>query len=208
MLSTKLPLKKTLHAAEQTRPDVAEARREFIIKQPSFDPEMLIFLDETSATTKLIRTHERCAKGLRLVDPVPHGHWKTSTLVCALTLSGITAPYVMDGAMTGDIFLAYIQQFLAPTLKPGNIIFMDNLRCHKVAGVREAIEEKGANLLYLPPYSPDLNPIEQAFSKIKSFLRKTGARTKDMLWQAIGNAVDLFRYPECLNLFKNSGYAT
>ena len=145
---------------------------------------------------------------MRLVSPIPHGHWKTSTLVAGLSLAGIIAPYIVDGAMTGAIFLAYVQQLLAPALKPGDIVVMDNLSSHKVAGILEAIEAKGARLIYLPPYSPDLNPIEQAFAKIKSFLRKIGARTKEALWRAIGYAIELFRYSECLNLFKKSGYAT
>src|SRR3954453_18177287 len=124
----------------------------------------LIFLDETSATTKMTR-------GQRLLEPVPHGHWKTSTLVAGLCLTGITAPYVMDGAMTGDVFLQYIKQILAPTLTAGDIVVMDNVATHKVAGIREAIEARGAMLLYLPRYSPDLNPIEKAFAKIKATLR-------------------------------------
>ncbi len=145
---------------------------------------------------------------MRLVSPIPHGHWKTSTLVAGLSLTGIVAPYIVDGAMTGAIFLAYVQQLLAPALKPGDIVVMDNLSSHKVAGILEAIEAKGARLIYLPPYSPDLNPIEQAFAKLKSFLRKIGARTKEALWKAIGYAIELFRYSECRNLFRNSGYAT
>lgn len=200
--------KKSLHASEQTRPDVAEARHDFIKRQPSLDPERLIFLDETAASTKMIRTHGRCARGLRLVDPVPHGHWNTSTLVMGLTLSGVIAPYVMDGAMNGRTFLAYVQQMLAPALKAGDILVLDNVAFHKVAGVREAIEARGARVLYLPPYSPDLNPIEQAFFKIKEFLRKEGARAKETLWCAIGKVVDDFKYELCLNLFKKSGYAT
>ena len=135
-------------------------------------------------------TRGRCLRGQRLLEPVPHGHWKTSTLVAGLCLTGITAPYVMDGAMTGDVFLQYIKQILAPTLTAGDIVVMDNVATHKVAGIREAIEARGATLLYLPPYSPDLNPIEKAFAKIKATLRKIGARTREALWQAIALAID------------------
>ena len=149
--------KKSLHASEQTRSDVAEARHDFIKRQPSLDPERLLFLDETSTNTKMTRAHGRCLRGLRLVDPIPHGHWKTSTLVMCLTLAGIVAPFVIDGAMNGLSFLAYVQNILAPALRAGDILVMDNVSFHKVAGVREAIEARGARLLYLPPYSPDLN---------------------------------------------------
>ena len=200
--------KKSLHATEQTRPDVADARHEFIKRQPSLDPERLHFLDETSTNTKMTRTHGRCARGHRLVSPIPHGHWKTTTLVMCLTLAGVVAPYVIDGAMNGQLFLLYVQQILAPCLSKGDILVLDNVPFHKVAGVREAVEARGARLLYLPPYSPDLNPIEKAFSKIKSFLRKEGARTKESLWLAIGMAVEKFNYTVCCNLFKCSGYAT
>ena len=125
-----------------------------------------------------------------------------------LTLAGVVAPYVIDGAMNGQLFLLYVQQILAPCLSKGDILVLDNVPFHKVAGVREAVEARGARLLYLPPYSPDLNPIEKAFSKIKSFLRKEGARTKESLWLAIGMAVEKFNYTVCCNLFKCSGYAT
>jgi transposase len=166
-------------------------------------------------------TRGRCLRGQRLLEPVPHGHWKTSTLVAGLCLSGITAPlvaglclsgitapYVMDGAMTGDVFLQYIKQILAPTLTAGDIVVMDNVATHKVAGIREAIEACGATLLYLPPYSPDLNPIEKAFAKIKATLRKIRARTREALWQAIALAFEDFSSTECLNLFKSAGYPT
>ena len=125
-----------------------------------------------------------------------------------LALAGVVAPYVIDGAMNGETFLAYVQQILAPCLTKGDILVLDNVPFHKVAGVREAIEARGARLLYLPPYSPDLNPIEKAFSKIKSFLRKESARTKESLWFAIGMAVDKLNYTVCCNLFKSAGYST
>src|SRR3954466_6751998 len=147
-------------------------------------------------------------RGLRLLAPVPHGHWKTTTLVAGLRTTGMTAPYVLDGAVNGDIFRAYVEQILAPTLGPGDIVVMDNLPCHKVAGIQEAIESRQARLLYLPPYSPDLNPIEQAFAKLKALLRKVGERTRDGLWNAIGHILKLYSPDECRNLFRNSGYST
>ena len=187
---------------------MAEARHAFIRRQPALDPERLVFLDETAAATNMTRPFGRCARGLRLIAPVPHGHWKTTTLVAALRTTGITAPYVLDGAMTGATFRAYVDQILAPTLSPGDTVVMDNLPCHKVAGVRETIESVGAKLVYLPPYSPDLNPIEQAFAKLKAMLRKAGERTRDGLWDAIARILRHYTPTECRNLFRNSGYAT
>jgi transposase len=187
---------------------VAEARHAFIRRQPALDPEHLVFLDETSATTNMTRRSGRCARGLRLLAPVPYGHRKTTTLVAGLRTTGITAPYVLDGAVNGDIFRAYVEQILAPTLGPGDIVVMDNLPCHKVAGIQEAIESRQARLLYLPSYSPDLNPIEQAFAKLKALLRKVGERTRDGLWKAIGHILKLYSPDECRNLFRNSGYST
>ena len=163
-----------------------------------------MFLDETSATTNMTRRLGRCARGLRLLAPVPHGHWKTTTLVAGLRTTGITAPYVLDGALNGDIFRGYIEQILA--LSPGDIVVMDNLPCHKVAGFREAIENRQAQLLYLPPYN--LNPIEQAFAKLKALLRKAGERTRDGLWNAIAHILKLYSPAECRNLFRQSGYPT
>ena len=167
-----------------------------------------MFLDETAATTNMTRPLGRCARGLRLLAPVPHGHRKTTTLVAGLRTTGITAPYVLDGAMNGDIFQAYVQQILVPTLDPGDIVVMDHLSCHKVAGLQEAIESRQARLLDLPPYSPDLNPIEQAFAKLKALLRKAGERTRDGLWNAIAQILQLLSPDECRNFFRSSGYPT
>ena len=178
--------KKTLHAAEQDRPDVAQARRVFIRRQPALDPNRLVFIDETWAATNMTRRYGRCARGLRLRASVPHGHWKQTTLVAGLRTAGISAPYVFEGAINGQRFRAYIEQMLAPTLAPGDIVLLDNLRSHKVAGIAEAITARGAQLIYLPPYSPDLNPIEQAFAKYKALLRKAAERTVESLWQTIG----------------------
>src|SRR3954468_863158 len=177
--------KKALHAAEQDRPDVAQARRVFIRRQPALDPNRLVFIDETWAATNMTRRYGRCARGLRLRASVPHGHWKLTTLVAGLRTTGISAPYVFEGAINGQRFRAYIEQMLAPTLAPtlapGDIVLLDNLRSHKVAGIAEAIAARGAQLVYLPPYSPDLNPIEQAFAKYKALLRKAAERTVESL---------------------------
>lgn len=167
-----------------------------------------MFLDETWASTNMTRRHGRCARGLRLIAPVPHGHWKTTTLIAGLRTTGITAPCVIDGPINGVIFRAYVEQMLAPTLEPGDIVVMDNLGSHRVAGVQEAVQACGAQLLYLPPYSPDLNPIEQAFAKLRALLRKAGERTRDGLWKTIGRIMDLYLPAECRNLFRNAGYAT
>jgi transposase len=169
-------------------------------------PARLVFVDETGAATNMARRYGRSPRGQRLDGPVPHGHWKTTTFVVGLTSSGFIAPYVTDGAMNGAIFLAWAEQMLAPALKAGDIVVMDNLATHKVAGVREAIEAQGAELLYLPPYSPDLNPIEQAFAKLKALLRKAAERTIDALWTTIGQLLDLFPPAECANYLANSGY--
>jgi transposase len=166
----------------------------------------LVFIDETWATTNMARRYGRAPRGERLVASVPHGHWQTSTFLAALRHDRITAPYVLDGAINGEIFGAYVEQMLAPTLEPGDIVVMDNLGSHKVAGVREAIEARGATLLYLPPYSPDLNPIEQVFAKLKSILRSAAARTREALWAAIGTALKAFSSHECQNYFADAGY--
>jgi transposase len=172
------------------------------------NPDRLVFIDETWATTNMTRVRGRAPRGQRLVASVPHGHWKTSTFVAGLRTSGVTAPLVVDGAMNGEIFLAYVEQILAPALSQGDIVVMDNLPSHKVAGVREAIERCGATLVYLPPYSPDLNPIEQAFAKLKALLRKLAARTVARLWDALGDLLDRFTPRECANYLANAGYGS
>jgi transposase len=169
-------------------------------------PASLIFVDETGVATNMARRHGRSPRGLRLDGPIPHGHWKSTTFVGGLTASGFVAPYVLDGAMNGDIFRAWVEQMLAPELRPGDIVIMDNRAAHKVDGIRKAIEARGAELRYLPPYSPDLNPIEQAFAKLKALLRTAAERTVDGLWNAIGKLLDLFPASECTNYLANSGY--
>jgi transposase len=198
--------KKTCHAAEQERVDVVAARQAWREDQASLSIDQLIFLDETWATTNMTPRYGRCPRGQRLVAAVPHGHWKTTTFIGALRATGLTAPAVIDGAVNGDIFLAYVQQVLVPTLKPGDIVVMDNLSSHKVIGVRQAIETTGAQLRHLPPYSPDFNPIEQLFAKFKTLLRKVEARTVETLWSAIGDLVSDFSSSECLAYFRHAGY--
>lgn len=166
-----------------------------------------MFIDETWATTTMTRSHGRAPRGQRLVARVPHGHWKTSTFVAALRYDGITAPCVLDGAMNGEFFRAYVEQFLAPTLKAGDIVIMDNLSSHKIAGIEQAIAARGAQLLYLPPYSPDLNPIEPAFAKFKALLRKAAERTVDALWSRLDTVLDAFTADDCRNFFRHAGYA-
>lgn len=170
------------------------------------NPARLVFIDETWATTNMTRRYGRAPRGERVIASVPHGHWKTSTFVAGLRLEGMTAPLVIDGAMNGATFLAYVEQFLAPTLKPGDLVVMDNLPSHKVAGVREAIEARGAQLIYLPPYSPDLNPIEQAFAKLKALLRKAAARSVEALWNVIGESLSRYSPTECENYLADAGY--
>lgn len=199
-------LKKTAHAAEQERPDVAVRRRAWFDGQPDFDPGKLVFIDETGASTKMARLRGRAKKGERCRAAVPHGHWKTTTFTAGLRLSGLAAPMLLDGPMNGDAFLAYVDQVLVPELEPEDIVIMDNLPARKVKGVRQAIEAVGAKLLYLPPYSPDFNPIEMAFSKLKAILRKAAARSIDELWQVIAEALDKFSVQECRNYFAAAGY--
>ncbi len=165
-----------------------------------------MFIDETGASTKMARLRGRAPRGQRLRAGVPHGHWKTTTFVGALRLTGMTAPMVLDGPMTGVWFLAYVEQVLVPTLQPGDTVILDNLPSHKGAAVREAIEAAGARLLFLPPYSPDFNPIENAFAKLKALLRKAAARTVTDLWRAIGDSLDAFTPAECANYFAATGY--
>jgi transposase len=198
--------KKSLRAAEQDRADVAEARLEWRAGQAEMTPERLVFIDESGASTKMTRLYGRCPRGKRLVCAVPHGHWKTTTFLGALRQDGMTAPCVVDGPINGEIFLAWIEQLLVPTLRRGDIVVMDNLSSHKVKGVREAVEAAGADLRYLPPYSPDLNPIEQFFAKLKALLRKAGARTIDALDEAIADALTRFSPTDCVNFLVNAGY--
>ena len=170
------------------------------------DGACFVFVDETGATTAMTRLSGWGTRGERLVDAAPAGHWKTTTFVAGLRHDGVIAPFVLDGPMTGEVFRAYVEQMLAPALLPGDVVVMDNLPAHKVTGIKEAITAAGASLLYLPAYSPDLNPIEQLFAKLKALLRKAAARTQDALWNTIGALLDAFTPAECQNYLTNSGY--
>jgi len=176
-------------------------------EQGLFDPARLVFIDETSANTQMVRLHGRCARGERLVDHVPQGHWKTITFVAALRRHGMSASRTIDGAMTGKRFVAYVERCLAPTLKRNEIVMIDNLPAHKADGVREAIEARGATLRFLPKYSPDLNPIEMPFSKLKAYLRKAGERTIPRLRRRIGSFARSLTAREAANYLRHAGYA-
>ncbi|MBQ0821926.1 IS630 family transposase [Microvirga sp. HBU67558] len=201
-----LAQKKSLRAAEQDRPDVARERQRWRVWQRYMDSTRFVFLDETGTTTTMTRRYGWGPKGERVVDATPWGHWKVTTFVAGLRASGLIAPMVLDGPMTGEVFRAYVEQVLIPELSPGDVVVLDNLAAHKVAGIREMIQAAGASLLYLPPYSPDLNPIEQVFAKLKALLRKAAARTKEALWATIGALLDEFSPEECQNYLTNSGY--
>jgi transposase len=197
-----------LIAAEQQRPDIVERRRNFTIARRFVNPGSLIFLDESGAKTDMTRLYGRAPIGERCVDRTPYGHWQTMTMLSAIRLDGVIqdATVVFDGPMNSATFLAYTQQCLAPSLRPGDIVVMDNLSSHKAPGVRQAIEAVGADLWYLPPYSPDLNPIEKLWSKVKAWLRRVGAKTFDTLTATIGDALRAVQPNECSNYFNSCGY--
>lgn len=168
--------------------------------------ERLVFIDETSLNTKLVKTTGWAPVGQRLVDHAPFGHWHTQTFIAALRCDGLTAPWVIKGAINRDLFNAYVETQLAPTLMPGDVVILDNLSSHKNTYAAEVLKPIGAWFLFLPPYSPDLNPIEMAFAKLKALIRKAAARSYDALWQAAGAVCDLFSDEECYNYFKAAGY--
>jgi transposase len=183
------------------------SRREaWFESQLDLNPERLVFIDETWASTNMARRYGRALRGRRLRVGVPHGHWKTTTFVAGLRRSGLIAPFVLDGPINRHAFETYVARVLVPELRPGDVVIMDNLPSHKGPRVRELIEAAGASLRYLPPYSPDFNPIENAFAKLKALLRKAAERTVEGLWNAIGRLVDLFTPPECANYFAAAGY--
>jgi transposase len=185
---------------------VRTAREDWFDGQLNLDPERLVFLDETAANTSMARRYGWAPRGERCRIAVPAGHWKTTTVVAGLRTSGVCATTVLDGAMTGERFRAYVRDTLVPVLKSGDTVILDNLGAHKVAGVREAIEAAGARLLYLPPYSPEFNPIERAFAKLKALLRTAAARTVNDLWAAIQRAFAAFRPDACRNYRAAAGY--
>ena len=200
--------KKSLHAAEQKRGDVARARRKWIREQAQLDPNKLVFIDETGVNTNMMRLYGRGPRGMRLVDEVPFGEWQTVTFVSALRHDRMVAPMVIDGPMGGELFLAYVKQCLVPALKPDDIVVMDNLASHKVPGVAAAIEAAGATLRYLPKYSPDLNPIELPFSKFKAYLRKLGRRTSPGIHRGVRSFLSSLKGQECANYFRHAGYVS
>jgi transposase len=172
------------------------------------DPARLVFIDETAVSTNMVRLRGRAPRGVRLIGRVPLGEWKTITFVAALRHNRMTAPMVVDGPMTGEMFLAYVEQCLVPTLKRNDIVVMDNFQAHKVSGVREVIERARATVRYLPKYSPDLNPIELSYSKFKALLRKVAARTVRALYRTIRSFVPQLGAQECANYFRHAGYAS
>jgi transposase len=198
--------KKTAHAAEQQRPDVLNRREAWFEQQLDLDPDRLVFVDESWASTNMARRYGRCLRGERLRMAVPHGHWKTTTLISGMRSTGVVAPFVIDSPVNRVIFEAWVEQALVPELRPGDIVVMDNLSSHKGPAVQALIEVVGAQLLYLPPYSPDFNPIENLFAKIKALLRKEAARTIDTLWGAIGRIIESVTPTECQNMFAAAGY--
>ena len=201
-------IKKTLAAAEQNRPDVAEKRDHWHERLAAEPVTGLVFVDESGANTQMTRLRGRALGGRRLVARIPQGSYQTSTLISGIRLEGPCAPWLFAGPMNGEMFLAWLTQGLAPTLRTGDLVIMDNLATHKIRGVREAIQAQGARLLYLPPYSPDFNPIEPMWSKIKQILRSHAPRTETNLLIAAKTAFDAISTTDCKNFFFNAKYAT
>jgi transposase len=193
-------------AAEQDRPDVVEARRQWTAAQLEIDPDRVVFLDETWAKTNMTRTYGRSERGGRLRAKVPCSRWETTTFLGAMRATGFVAPLCVEGAINGELFEAWVKQHLAKTLRAGDVVVMDNLSSHKSSRVTAAIEAVGAEVRFLPPYSPDLNPIELAFSKFKKLLRDGAERTTEKLWQLCGQVLDLFTESECRNYLRHCGY--
>ena len=200
--------KKSLIAAEQLRPDVVERRRNFALAWRFLTRGQLVFLDESGAKTNMTRLYGRAPGGARCVDHAAHGHWQTMTMVSAIRAEGVLedATLVLDGTMDGPTFLSYVEDHLVPSLVPGDVVVMDNLSAHKVAGVREAIEDAGCDLWYLPAYSPDYNPIEKLWSKVKSWLRRVSADSFETIADAVGEALRAVSADECGNYFTACGY--
>jgi transposase len=203
-----LSFKKSLHAEEATRPDIARKRRWWRRIQALIAASRLVFIDETWIKTNMAPLRGWCRRGQRLKERVPHGHWITMTFLAALRVDQVTAPGVFDGPINGECFLSYVEQVLVPSLRPGDIVVMDNLGSHKAKATRDAIARAGARLVFLPAYSPDLNPIEQTFSKIKSVLRKAMGRTVAEVQAAIKDVLPTISPTECQNYFRNAGYGS
>jgi len=194
-------------ASERDRPDVARRRAQWTERQDQVDPDRLVFIDETWIKTNMEPLRGWAPRGQRLIAKVPHGHWKTSTFIAALRCDCIEAPWILDGPINAEAFRTYVEKVLAPTLRRGDLVIMDNLSSHKGKAVRHAIRAAGARLIFLPKYSPDLNPIEQVFAKLKHLLRTAAARTIETLTAAVGELLASFTAQECVNYFANSGYA-
>jgi len=194
--------------SEQSRPDIARKRAFWKKHQAGVEPGRLVFIEETSTKTTMAPLRGWAPRGQRLDAKVPYGHWKTLTFLAALRCDRIDAPCVFDGPINAQSFLAYVNQELVPTLKPRDIVVLDNLGSHKRTAVRAAIRAAGARLVFLPPYSPDLNPIEQVFAKLKHLMRKAAERTVDATWKRSGEILDLFKPDECRRYLRNSGYAS
>ena len=206
MIGSASRLKKTVHADEQRRPDVVAARRHWRAWQPLRDMRQYVFLDECGVTTDLLRRYGRSLRGTRLRDHAPFGRWDTHTVVAALRVDGLGAPAVFDGPIDNPTFLAYVEQVLVPTLRVGDVVVLDNLAVHKQLDVRLAIERAGAQLRFLPPYSPDFNPIELAFAKLKAFLRAMRPRSFEQVCDLMASALGLFTPDECANYARHCGY--
>lgn len=201
-------IKKTLAAAEQNPPDVAENRARWHERLASEPADRLVFVDESGANTKMTRLCGRAWGGRRLLGRIPHGNYQTSTLISGVRLDGPCAPWLFEGPMNGEMFLAWVEQGLAPTLRAGEVVILDNLATHKIRGVSEAIHSRGARLLYLPPYSPDFNPIEPMWSKIKQVLRSHAPRSDEQLLLAAKAAFQSISFADCRGFFFGAGYAT
>src|SRR5689334_2784064 len=199
--------KKTLIAAEQDRPDVARRRSQWVQYQDRIDPARLVFIDETWTKTNMAPLRGWAPCGQRLPGKAPHGRWKTMTFLAALRHDRVTAPWLIDGPIDGQSFLQYVEEILVPTLKPGDIVIFDNLGSHKGRAVRQAIRAAGAKLFFLPKYSPDLNPIEMFFAKLKHWLRKAARRTVDAVYNAVAEILPLTSPAECSNYFAHAGYS-
>jgi transposase len=195
-------------ASEQMRPKVARFRARWRAHQHRLDPKRLIFIDETWIKTNMTRSCGWAARGKRLTADVPHGHWKTLTFLAGLRHDGIVAPFVLDGPINGDAFTAWVGQCLVPTLAPGDVVIADNLGSHKGLPARQLIRTAGAHLLFLPPYSPDLNPIEMVFAKLKTLFRKADERSVEASWRRVGTLLDAFTPSECQNYLRHAGYAS
>lgn len=198
--------KKTVHASEQDRPDVARRRAQWRSYQARIDPARLVFIDETWTKTNMAPLRGWAPRGERLLGKAPYGRWNTTTFIAALRHDRIVAPWLLDGPINRECFAVYVEKLLVPTLQPGDLVIADNLSSHKGAGIRKAIRDAGAKLFLLPKYSPDLNPIEQVFAKLKHMLRKAAVRTKDAVCTTVGQLLKSYSSQECNNYFTNSGY--